>query len=54
MMPPSPRLLARRISVTYLSETTIIKRPENRRYAAEHVRAVNGMPWSGLNVSFAA
>ena len=53
-MPPSPRLLARRISVTYLSETTIISVQKIVDTPPSTFAAVSGIPWAGLNVSFAA
>ena len=54
MIPPSPRLLARNISVTYFSETTIISVQNIADTPPRMFCAVNGMPCSGLNVSFAA
>ena len=38
MMPPSPRLSARRISITYFSDTTIISAQKIADSAAEDVR----------------
>ena len=54
MMPPSPRLLARRISVTYLSDTMIISAQKIAETPPIMFSGVRGMPCSGLNVSFAA
>ena len=54
MMPPSPRLLARSTSVTYLSETTIISAQKIADTPPRMFAAVSGMPCSGLKVSLAA
>ena len=54
MMPPSPRLLARSTSVTYLSETTIISAQKIAETPPRMFSGVSGMPCCGLNVSFAA
>ena len=53
-MPPSPRLFARRTSTTYLSDTTIISDQKIADTPPRMFAGVNGMPWSGLNVSLAA
>ena len=54
MMPPSPRLFARRISVTYLSDTTIISAQKIAETPPSTFSALSGMPCTGLNVSLAA
>ena len=54
MMPPSPRLLARSTSVTYLSDTTIISAQKIAETPPRMFSGVSGMPCSGLNVSFTA
>jgi hypothetical protein len=48
MMPPSPRLLARNTSVTYLSDTTIINVQKIAETPPRMFSAVSGMPCSGL------
>ena len=54
MMPPSPRLSARMISTTYLSETTIISAQKMVERPPRIEAWVSAMPWSGENVSFTA
>ena len=54
MMPPSPRLFARRIRVTYLSDTTIISAQKIADTPPSTFRSVSGMPCAALNVSLAA
>ena len=54
MMPPSPRLVARSTSATYLSETTIISAQKIADTPPSTLSGVSGMPCSGLKVSFAA
>ena len=54
MIPPSPWLLARRISATYFSETTIISVQKIAETPPMTLAAVSGIPYSGLKVSFAA
>ncbi len=44
MMPPSPRLLARSTSVTYLSETMIISDQKIVETPPAMLSAVSGMP----------
>ena len=54
MIPPSPRLSARSTSVTYFSETTIIRIQKIVETPPTMFSALSGMPCSGLNVSFTA
>jgi len=54
MMPPSPLLLARMMRITYLSDTTIISAQKIADNPPSTFDVLSGMPWSGLNVSFAA
>ena len=54
MMPPSPRLLARSTSVTYLSETTIISVQKIADTPPMMFSVLSAMPCCGLKVSFAA
>ena len=54
MMPPSPRLLARSTSVTYFSETTIIRIQKIVDSPPRMFAAVSGMPCAGLKVSLTA
>jgi hypothetical protein len=54
MMPPSPRLLARNTSVTYLRETMIASTQKIAETPPTMFSGINGMPCCGLNVSFAA
>ena len=53
-MPPSPRLFARRISVTYLSETMIISAQKIADTPPKIFSIVSGIPCCGLKVSLAA
>ena len=48
MMPPSPRLLARSTSVTYLSETTIISAQKIAETPPMMFSVVSGMPCCGI------
>ena len=52
MMPPSPRLSARRISTTYLSVTTSISAQKITDTAPTDVRASSGTPARGPKTSF--
>ncbi len=54
MMPPSPRLSARMISSTYLSETTIVSAQKIVDSPPSTFSAVSAMPWLGANVSLTA
>src|SRR5256885_2638021 len=54
MMPPSPRLSARMISTTYLSETMIISAQKMVDRPPRMLVWLSGMPWSGENVSLTA
>jgi hypothetical protein len=52
MMPPSPRLSARRISSTYFSVTTSIRPQKMTDTAPIRCVASRGMPVAGLKTSF--
>ena len=54
MMPPSPRLSARMISTTYLSETITISAQKIVDRPPSTFSGVSGMPWAGLKVSLTA
>ncbi len=54
MMPPSPRLSARMISITYFSDTTIISDQKISDRPPRMFSGVSGMPWPGAKVSFTA
>jgi len=54
MMPPSPRLSARMMSITYLSETTIISAQKIVDNPPRTLSAVSAMPCPGPKVSLTA
>ena len=54
MMPPSPRLSARMISITYFSDTTIISDQKIVDRPPRMFSASSGMPWLGAKVSLTA
>jgi len=54
MIPPSPRLPARRTRSTYLSETTTISAQKIAETPPSIVSGFNGIPCSGLKVSLTA
>jgi hypothetical protein len=54
MMPPSPRLSARRIRTTYFSATTSIRVQTITEMTPMMFAAVSPMPWTGLNDSCTA
>ncbi len=54
MMPPSPRLSARMISTTYLSDTITISDQKMVDRPPSTFSAVSGMPWLGEKVSLTA
>src|SRR5688572_17120586 len=54
MIPPSPRLSARMMSTTYLSDTTIISAQNMVDRPPRMFGAVSAMPWTGAKVSLTA
>ena len=54
MTPPSPRLSARMISTTYLSDTTIMSAQKIPEMPPMMVSVLSGMPCAGLKVSLTA
>ena len=52
--PPSPLLLARMMSTTYFSDTTIIRDQKIAEMPPMTVSALMGIPCAGLKVSFTA
>ena len=52
MIPPSPRLLARRMRTTYLSVTTTISAQKIVDTAPITLTASSGTSFAGLNTSF--
>ena len=54
MIPPSPRLLARMIRMTYLSVTITISAQRTADTPPSTLPVVNAMPCAGLNTSLAA
>jgi hypothetical protein len=54
MIPPSPRLSARMMRTTYLSDTTIISAQNTVDRPPRMLAALSAMPWSGEKVSFTA
>ncbi len=54
MMPPSPLLLARMMSVTYLSETTTISAQKIVEMPPRMFSVSSGIPCPGLKVSLTA
>ena len=54
MIPPSPRLSARMMSITYLSETTIISAQKMVDRPPSTFSAVSAMPCPGPKVSLTA
>ncbi len=54
MMPPSPRLFARMMSITYLSETTTINDQRIAEMPPSMFSGASGIPWAGLKVSLTA
>ena len=54
MMPPSPRLSARMMSSTYLSDTTAISDQNMSDSPARMLSCVSAMPCSAEKVSFTA
>ena len=54
MIPPSPRLSARRISTTYLTATIVISVQTITEITPITLAGTVAMPWTGLNDSCTA